>query len=86
MYHVIFNPVAGKKKSIKNLRVVERILTERGLAYELHQSCDVHDAEAIAKNLTEAGETEFIVLGGDGTILWVVEFANRNNIPILYYT
>ncbi len=68
MYHVIFNPVAGKKKAIKNLRVVERILTERGLAYELHQSCDVHDAEAIARKLTEAGETEFIVLGGDGTL------------------
>ena len=68
MYHVIYNPVAGKKKAIKNLRVVERILTERGLAYELHQSCDVHDAEAIARKLTEAGETEFIVLGGDGTL------------------
>lgn len=68
MYHVIFNPVAGKKKATKNLRVVERILTERGLAYELHQSCDVHDAETIARRLTEAGETELIVLGGDGTL------------------
>ena len=68
MYHVIFNPVAGKKKAIKNLRVVERVLTERGVAYELHQSCDIHDAEAIARTLTEAGETEFIVLGGDGTL------------------
>jgi YegS/Rv2252/BmrU family lipid kinase len=68
MYHIIFNPVAGKKKAIKNLRVVERVLTERGIAYALHQSQDVHDAEMIARELTEAGETEFIVLGGDGTL------------------
>ena len=68
MYHVIFNPVAGKKKSSKNLRVVEQMLTERGIAYELHQSREVHDAENITRQLTEAGETEFIVLGGDGTL------------------
>lgn len=68
MYHVIFNPVAGKKKSSKNLRVVEQMLTERGIAYELHQSREVHDVEKITRRLTEAGETEFIVLGGDGTL------------------
>lgn len=68
MYQIIFNPVAGKKKASKNLRVVEEILTERGIAYQLHQSCDMHDAEAIARRLTEQGETELIVLGGDGTL------------------
>ena len=68
MYHIIFNPVAGKKKASKNLRVVEEMLQERGIAYQLHQSCDVHDAEAIARKLTEQGETELIVLGGDGTL------------------
>ena len=68
MYHIIFNPVAGKKKAAKNLRVVERILTERDIAYQLHQSCERHDAEMIVRQLTEAGETELIVLGGDGTL------------------
>ncbi len=68
MYHIILNPVAGKKKALKNLRVVEEILQRRNIAYEVHQSCDVHDAEAIARRLTEAGETELIVLGGDGTL------------------
>jgi YegS/Rv2252/BmrU family lipid kinase len=68
MYHIIFNPVAGKKKATKNLHVVETTLQQRGIQYELHQSCDVHDAEAIARRLTEAGETELIVLGGDGTL------------------
>ena len=68
MYHIIFNPVAGKKKAWKNLRVVETILQQRGIAYELHQSHAVHDAETIARRLTEAGENDLIVLGGDGTL------------------
>ena len=68
MYHVIFNPVAGKKKATKNLQVVERVLAERSVAYELHKSRDVHDAEHITRKLCEKGEKEFIVLGGDGTL------------------
>ena len=68
MYHIIFNPIAGKKKALKNLRIVETALQSRGVSYELHQSQAAHDAEAIARRLTEAGETELIVLGGDGTL------------------
>lgn len=68
MFHIIVNPIAGKKKALKNLRVVERIFNERGIGYELHQSQDVHDAEAIARRLTEEGATDLIVLGGDGTL------------------
>jgi len=68
MYHIIFNPVAGKKKSMKNLKIVEAVMQDRNVAYEVHASCDVHDAEAIVRTLTEQGETQFIVLGGDGTL------------------
>ena len=32
MYHIIYNPVAGKKKALKNLRKVEEILTARKLS------------------------------------------------------
>ena len=68
MYHIIFNPVAGKAKSLKNLRIVERILNERNVQYETHQSQAIGDATNIAKVLTEQGETDIIVLGGDGTL------------------
>ncbi len=68
MYHIILNPVAGKKKALKNLRVVEEVLTERGIAYEVHKSCAVRDAESIAFQLTQRGENDLIVLGGDGTL------------------
>ena len=68
MYHIILNPIAGKKKAQKNLELVEKEFSARGIAYEAHKTCAVHDAEDIARRLTLAGETELIVIGGDGTL------------------
>ncbi len=67
-YHIIANPVAGKKSSSKNLRIVETVLKERGVEYEIHLSRAERDATEIARRLTTAGETEIIALGGDGTL------------------
>lgn len=68
MYHIILNPVAGKKKAVKNLAIVERIFKERGVEYSVHQSESERDAEKIARQLTSKDECELIVLGGDGTL------------------
>ena len=68
MYHIILNPVAGKKKAQKNLTIAENFFKARGIAYEAHKTCAVHDAEDIARRLTLAGETDIIVIGGDGTL------------------
>ncbi len=68
MYHILLNPVAGKKKALKNLTTVEKILTARNIPYEVHETNDVHDGTTIAKALTERGENDLIVLGGDGTL------------------
>jgi YegS/Rv2252/BmrU family lipid kinase len=68
MYHLILNPVAGKKKAQKNLASAEKIFKERGIAYEAHKTCAAGDASEIARRLTLAGETEIIVIGGDGTL------------------
>lgn len=68
MIHIILNPVSGKKKATKNLRIVQDMLIERGIAFEVHATGAAHDGEMIARRLTEQGETEFIVLGGDGTL------------------
>lgn len=68
MYQVIYNPVAGKKKAFKNLGVLERIFTQRNVEYAVHKSGGVHDAEYIARKLTQDGKTKLIVLGGDGTL------------------
>lgn len=67
-YHIITNPVAGKKTALKNLATVEKILKAKGVNYQVHTSKAVGDATNIAKTLTENGESELIVLGGDGTL------------------
>ena len=67
-YHVIANPTAGKNKFGKNLQKVEAYLTEKGVKYETHVSKAPHDATEIVKRLSAVGETEFIVVGGDGTM------------------
>lgn len=68
MQHIIFNPVAGKKKATKNLQIVTKLLDERNIPYELHQSAGVRDAENIVRELTSRGERDLIALGGDGTL------------------
>ena len=68
MYHIIYNPAAGKKNASKNLRKVEEMLHVRGREYQLHDTEQARDGERIARELTEKGEYEFIVLGGDGTL------------------
>ncbi len=68
MQHIIVNPVSGKKRSVKNLRVVETLLQEANVAYEVHATTAAGDAENIARSLTERGENDLMVLGGDGTL------------------
>ncbi len=67
-FHLISNPVAGKNRAAKNLKKVEEIFTARGIVYQTHLSHAERDATEIAKTLTEAGEQELIVIGGDGTL------------------
>lgn len=68
MYHIIFNPTAGKKKATKGLQTVCALFKQRGVAFQVHQTAEVHDAERIAQRLTAVGENKLVVVGGDGTL------------------
>ncbi|MBQ8446934.1 MAG: diacylglycerol kinase family lipid kinase [Clostridia bacterium] len=68
MQHIIVNPVSGKKRGVKNLRIVEALLKEAQIEYEVHTTTVVGEAEKIVRELTERGENDIIVLGGDGTL------------------
>ncbi|MBO5241003.1 MAG: diacylglycerol kinase family lipid kinase [Clostridia bacterium] len=67
-YHIISNPTAGKTKAKKSLELVENVFSERGASFETHLSESEKDATRIVRELTEAGETEIIAHGGDGTL------------------
>lgn len=68
MQHIIVNPVSGKKRSVKNLRTVETLLGQAQIEYEVHTTAAAGDAEKIVRELTERGENDIMVLGGDGTL------------------
>ncbi len=68
MQHVIVNPISGKKRGVKNLRVVETLLKETQVEYEVHTTTAAGEAEKIVRELTERGENDIMVLGGDGTL------------------
>ena len=68
MLHIVFNPVAGKKRATKNLAIAERIFSERNIPYEVHATAAAGDGEKIVRELSEQGETQFVVIGGDGTL------------------
>ncbi len=68
MFHIIYNPVSGKKKALKNLSKIKKILSAKQVPYQTHKTCAVHDGTYIAAKLTKRGETDLIVLGGDGTL------------------
>ena len=68
MQHIIVNPVSGKNRAVKNLRVVETLLQQANVEYEVHTTTAVGDAEKFVRDLTERGENDIVVLGGDGTL------------------
>lgn len=68
MFHIIYNPASGKSKPKKSLEKAVQMLLARGVAHEVHETSERGAAKEIAKTLTESGETDFIVLGGDGTL------------------
>ena len=67
-YHIITNPVAGKNKGLKALETVRRVFESAKVKFSTHTSAGEKDATGIVKRLTEAGETEIVALGGDGTL------------------
>ena len=67
MFDIIFNPTSGKTKSAKTLKRVEQLFAMQNVAYKVHQTQYPRHATEIASQLTQQGNCNLIVLGGDGT-------------------
>lgn len=68
MYHIIYNPLSGggKKKKIHR-RALDRF-ESRGAAFCVHETELAGQATHLAYSLTQEGEGDIVVLGGDGTL------------------
>ncbi len=71
MLDFIVNPLAGGasgKRSKKAIELIKNKLHELKVDYKFHFTTKPKHATEITKDLIEAGATDIIVIGGDGTI------------------
>ena len=72
--HVYVYDNKGKDVGEKHLIKLIELLDLKRISYKI-----LTDGDLLGEGKADA----LFVLGGDGTILWLVEFANRNNIPLI---
>lgn len=69
MLHFIFNPIAGKGKSVQYRAIIESHMQSEGVPYLFHDTRGPGDSARLTRRLTEDGEAHDIVaMGGDGTL------------------
>ena len=86
MLNVIVNPQAGKGLAEVNIKKVSKYLKKEKVAYLVYFTEKEGDIEEFAQTLTANGETEFIIIGGDGTIhkfINAVQDVSKLNIGII---
>ena len=83
MYHIIVNPLASFGHGKRKLMRAEKYLKKRNAEYRIHRTSYAGHATQIARELSEAGETEILVFGGDGTVNEVLNgLVNSENVHL----
>lgn len=72
MLHIIYNPTAGRGKAKRARSIVSEYLSILGVPFCFYQTEYKAHAKELARAVTEAGGTEIVVMGGDGTLHEVV--------------
>lgn len=69
MYHIITNPISGRKKNnYKSIKVIFDYLDENKIEYKVYESQHYRHPLELAKEITTSNEFgDIIVIGGDGT-------------------
>ena len=69
MFHIIYNPIAGKGRARQFRAVLGPYLDASGLKAAFHETRARGDATRIARRLTGgAAEADILAMGGDGTL------------------
>lgn len=68
MYDLIVNPLSGGGKRQKFIARVLRRFEESGRAFRVFETEKRGQASLLARELTEEGQSDLIVVGGDGTL------------------
>ena len=72
MLYIIANKTAGNGTGAKALRQLQALLDERGIPYHVGVTACAGDAVRLSQEAMQAGASEIVCLGGDGTIFETV--------------
>ncbi len=68
MYHIIFNPISGQKKTVKTAAFVKAELEKAGFSVQEHPTKSRGHCTDIVREITSSEEdARIVVIGGDGT-------------------
>ena len=68
MFHIIYNPTSGQRKTLKTANFVKETLEKAGHEVSLHPTAGQGHCTDIVRELTSAGEAvSIVIIGGDGT-------------------
>lgn len=79
---VVVNPAAGKSSYEKRLHLLEQRLNESNINYELYFTEHGNVGNLAAKITKNPSITEVFVMGGDGTLNYVVNELQGKELPI----
>lgn len=79
MIHFIINPKANKGKTRKKVKVIEKLLNEKGVEYVFHFTTAKGAATELAHEFSSKENSTVIAVGGDGTINEVLNGLNVEN-------
>lgn len=90
MIHLIVNPIAGKKKTLKSLEKVKDVLEKENVPFTVHKTTKVGGAIEIVHALTQPPKegkkkspVTIVAVGGDGTLHEVLNgIADVNNVRL----
>lgn len=68
MLNFICNPISGNSKASKAMATIRSELERLNVEYEFHITEEKRHATRLARQLTQEGYTDIVVIGGDGTL------------------
>lgn len=80
---VVQNPVSGTHDKDQVRQVIDQVMNENGISYQLHETTPEDDVHEIAKKALDEGYKRFLAVGGDGTVGAVASALTNTHIPVI---
>lgn len=84
MYTLIVNPESGQGAALLNLPVIQAVLDERGLKYQVLKAMIPEDATTYARQACAENAEGVIAVGGDGTLFQIANGMESSSVPMIF--